>query len=145
MISASKSRRYGLLLCHYLIFILFLYSAFSKVSKFDLFVNNLDKSPFFANTNTFYIAIIIIVTEFLIPIVLFFNRTTKLGYLLSFLLLLVFTGYIIMIMTLSPYLPCTCGGVLEVLSWNQHIYFNLFFMILSFILYRFSTDSWNEE
>ncbi|SDO58114.1 hypothetical protein SAMN05421820_116121 [Pedobacter steynii] len=140
MILAYKSRKYVLLLGHYLIFILFLYSAFSKANKFELFVNNLDKSPFFANTYTSYIAIIVIAIEFLIPILLFSNRTTKLGYLLSFLLLFMFTGYIIMMMTLSPYLPCTCGGLLEVLSWNQHIYFNLFFMAISFMLYSFFTE-----
>jgi putative oxidoreductase len=140
MILAYKSRKHVLILCHYLIFILFLYSAFSKANKFDLFVNNLEKSPFFANTNSFYIAIIVIATEFLIPILLFSNRTTKLGYLTSFLLLFIFTGYIIMMMTLSPYLPCTCGGLLEVLSWNQHIYFNVFFMAISFMLYSFSKE-----
>lgn len=120
---------------HYLIFILLFYSAVSKIIGYDLFVNNLDKSPFFKGINTSIIAIGVIGLEILIPILLFFNSTNKAAYLLSFSLFSLFTGYIIMMFLFSPYLPCSCGGLIEKLSWEQHIYLNIVFIILSAALF----------
>jgi hypothetical protein len=36
---------------------------------------------------------------------------------------------------LSPYLPCSCGGLIEALSWRQHIFFNLAVMAISLLLF----------
>lgn len=131
-----KNKRHNLLILHYCIFILFLYSAISKSMDFELFVNNLYKSPFFSNLNPKLLAIVVIAIEFFIPAVLFFDSTSKIGYLSSFFLLFVFTGYILMMFWLSPYLPCSCGGLIEALSWEQHVYFNILFMIFSFTLFN---------
>ena len=131
-----KNKKYILLAFHYSIFIVFLYSAISKSMNVELFINNLDKSPFFFNLNTKFLAFLIITIEFLIPGVLFFESTSKIGYISSFFLLFVFTGYILMMIVFSPYLPCSCGGLIEHLSWNQHIYFNILFMCFSFILFN---------
>ncbi|WP_407635810.1 MauE/DoxX family redox-associated membrane protein [Solitalea canadensis] len=30
----------------------------------------------------------------------------------------------------SYYIPCSCGGLLSSLSWNEHIAFNIFFIVL---------------
>ncbi len=115
---------------HSLIFLLFLYSGVIKLLGFDLFVNNLDKSLFFSNINTYYIAGSIVFIEFLIPILLFFDKTAKFGYSVSFLLLLAFTAYIILMFNFSPYMPCSCGGLIEILTWKQHIIFNIIFMTM---------------
>lgn len=137
MTLACKIKKYLAPIFHYLVFVIFLYSALSKLINFDLFVNNLDKSPFFTNIDSSLIAGLIIGIEFVIPGLLFFDQTAKLGYLLSFSLFFLFTGYIILMMKISPYLPCSCGGFLESLSWTQHIYFNIFFMMASLLLFYF--------
>lgn len=36
-------------------------------------------------------------------------------------------------MSFSKRLPCSCGGVIALLSWKQHIAFNLFFLSLAVI------------
>ncbi|MFD2595153.1 MauE/DoxX family redox-associated membrane protein [Sphingobacterium griseoflavum] len=140
MTLACKYRNYFFNFFHYIIFVLFMYAAFSKTLKFDVFVNNLGKSPFFENINISLIAIIVIALEYSVPFLLFFEKTAKFGYLTSFVLFLLFSGYIVMLLQISPYLPCSCGGFTEVLSWTQHIYFNIFFLVVSVLLFLFSDN-----
>src|SRR5699024_8644308 len=49
----------------------------------------------------------------------------------SALLMLGFTVYVYLIWTYSPSLPCSCGGVLEAMDWEAHLYFNLGFTLLA--------------
>jgi hypothetical protein len=45
--------------------------------------------------------------------------------------MLLFTGYIFIMLKYSSYLPCSCGGVLSNMSWKQHFVFNLAFSALA--------------
>lgn len=126
---------YAITLLQCLVFFLFLYSGITKTIGFGLFVNSLDKSLFFNDFNTRGIGIAVITAEFAIPLLLFFESTVLYGYLLSFLLLLLFTAYILLMFMLSPFLPCSCGGLIESLSWGQHIVFNLVFIGISLLLF----------
>ncbi|MBS1605323.1 MAG: hypothetical protein JST42_21845 [Bacteroidetes bacterium] len=118
-----------------LVFFLFLYSGITKTMGFGLFVNGLDKSLFFDDFDTRIIGMLVIGAEFAIPVLLFFEATVLYGYLLSFVLLLLFTAYILLMFLLSPYLPCSCGGLIESLSWRQHVFFNVAFMGISLLLF----------
>ncbi|MBS1567215.1 MAG: hypothetical protein JST39_22720 [Bacteroidetes bacterium] len=42
-----------------------------------------------------------------------------------------FTGYVAVMLSLSYYLPCSCGGILQALSWQGHLVFNVFFTLLA--------------
>jgi hypothetical protein len=44
--------------------------------------------------------------------------------------MIAFIIYIIAIILTNDQLPCSCGGVLEELSWSQHIVFNSIFILL---------------
>jgi hypothetical protein len=33
--------------------------------------------------------------------------------------------------------PCTCGGIIEKMSWNQHVVFNMAFTVLALFALRF--------
>ncbi|WP_436410295.1 MauE/DoxX family redox-associated membrane protein [Parapedobacter flavus] len=131
MILVYKYRKYLLFFLHCLIFAVFSYSVFSKASNFDYFINNLEKSPFLSNIDAKTVGILIIIIELFVPFSLFFEKTTYIGYLLSFFLFFIFTGYLLMMFNFSPYLPCSCGGFIEALSWSQHIYFNGAFLVIS--------------
>jgi len=126
---------YAITFLQCLVFFLYLYSGITKTMGFGLFVNSLDKSLFFSDFNTKFIGTSVIAAEFAIPVLLFFESTALYGYLLSFLLLLLFTAYIVLMFQLSPFLPCSCGGLIEALSWRQHIFFNLAFMGISLLLF----------
>lgn len=42
-----------------------------------------------------------------------------------------FTTYIYVILNYSSFTPCSCGGVLEKMSWTEHLLFNIVFILLS--------------
>jgi len=47
-----------------------------------------------------------------------------------------FTLYIISALIWEKKLPCHCGGAIEKLSWSQHIWFNLAFIIIAVMAVR---------
>jgi hypothetical protein len=51
----------------------------------------------------------------------------------SLLLMIGFTLYIILLLRFSSDLPCSCGGILEQLTWPQHIVFNSIFAFLAIL------------
>ncbi|HMI60371.1 MAG TPA: MauE/DoxX family redox-associated membrane protein [Puia sp.] len=109
----------------FLIF-LFLYAALSKLLEFDKFRYQISQSPFIIRISRFVVWAIP-VSEILISVALFVRRTRSAGLYSAFFLMLLFTGYIFIMLRYSPYLPCSCGGVLSVMSWKQHFVFNLVF------------------
>jgi hypothetical protein len=49
----------------------------------------------------------------------------------SFVLLFLFTIYIAAMLMTGAEMPCSCGGVLEELSWPAHVVFNSVYVLLS--------------
>lgn len=115
-----------------LLIILWLYAALTKMTDHDHFVATLSRSPLIGQ----YAAEIgwsLLVVEFVITIFLLFPKLQALGFYGSALLLLLFTGYILYMLRFVPHLPCSCGGVIQQLSWKQHIVFNSVFLFVSII------------
>jgi hypothetical protein len=113
-----------------LMIILFIYTALSKLSDFEVFKVKLSKSPFITSISNF-VAWSIPLNEIIIALLLTFSRTRLVGLFASFFLMSLFTAYLIIMLNLSYHIPCSCGGVLENLSWNQHIAFNSVFIAIS--------------
>ncbi len=67
------------------------------------------------------------------------SQTQRAGLYASFYLLSAFSCYIALILTgLFGDIPCSCGGVLEQMTWTQHLFFNLFFWALTLVAIIFS-------
>jgi hypothetical protein len=113
-----------------LLILLFIYSSLSKLSDYELFTVQLSKSPFITSISNF-VAWSIPTTEIVIALLLVIQRTRLIGLYASFFLMSLFTAYLIVMLNVSYYIPCSCGGVLENLSWNQHVIFNTFFIAIS--------------
>lgn len=113
-----------------LLVFLFMYAAVSKLIDFDTFRSQLSQSPFITSIS-WLVVWIIPVAEILISLSLLIRRTRPAGLYLSFFILLLFTGYIFIMLRYSPYLPCSCGGVLSEMTWKQHLVFNVAFTGLS--------------
>lgn len=113
-----------------LLVFLFIYAALSKLLDFGRFKYQLSQSPFITRISTVVVWIIPI-GEILISVALLVRRTRSIGLHAAFFLMLLFTGYIFIMLKYSPYLPCSCGGVLSGMSWRQHIVFNGVFTGLS--------------
>lgn len=112
-----------------MLLLLFLYTALSKLSDYESFRFVLSKSPLLKHYAGF-IAVALPVEELLVALLLFIPPTRVTGLYISFILISLFTLYLIYMITFTPDLPCNCGGVLKLLSWKQHIFFNLFFIVL---------------
>lgn len=112
--------------------ILFCYATISKVLDFENFQVQISESPLL-NGSLQFLPYTIIIVEVLIAGLLCYRKTRKKGLVGSFVLMLIFTGYIALILSTSDNLPCSCGGILEKMSWHQHLYFNIGCVILSVI------------
>lgn len=113
-----------------LLIILFIYTALSKLSGYNNFSTQLSKSPFitsYANFITWSLPAV----EILISLLLVFKRTKLIGLYASFFMMSLFTAYLIIMLKFSYHIPCSCGGVLQNLSWNEHIVFNVFFIVIA--------------
>ena len=113
-----------------LLVFLFIYAALSKLLDFGKFRYQLSQSPFMTRFSGFA-AWVIPLGEIIIAAALIIKRARIAGLYLSFFLMLLFTGYIFIMLKYSSYLPCSCGGVLSSMSWKQHFVFNLTFTGLS--------------
>ncbi len=113
-----------------LLIILFIYSSLSKLSAYNRFAVQLSKSPFITS---FYqlVAWGIPAAEVVIALLLTLKKTRLIGLYAAFFLMSLFTAYLVIMLNYSYYIPCSCGGVLEYLSWEQHIVFNSFFIVIA--------------
>ncbi|MBO9730198.1 MAG: hypothetical protein J7623_16280 [Chitinophaga sp.] len=113
-----------------LLILLFSYAATSKLVDYQTFVIQLGKSPLI-DQYAIPISWGIPSLEYVVVALLLFSRSRLLGFYASFFLMMLFTVYIYAILHFSYDLPCSCGGVLSQLSWQQHLIFNIAFTILS--------------
>jgi hypothetical protein len=112
--------------------LLFVYAAVNKCIDFENFQVQLGQSPLlsaFAGSVSYAVPIV----EILIVILLLITRLRYWGLFAAFCLMLMFTVYIIIILNYSPFIPCSCGGILEKLNWHEHLIFNIVFTLLAFI------------
>jgi hypothetical protein len=114
----------------YLFIFLFLYAAVSKLLDFETFNVQLAQSPLLS-AYVGFIAWAVPGIEILIACLLMFERFRMVALYASFTLMVMFTAYIYIILNFSDFIPCSCGGVLEKLSWSQHLIFNVFFILLA--------------
>jgi hypothetical protein len=56
-----------------------------------------------------------------------------------------FTAYIITILNFSEYIPCSCGGILQNMTWKTHLVFNIGLVLLSIAGILIETYSKNAE
>ena len=115
-----------------LLILLFVYAALSKLFEYNGFKVQLRNSEWlkpFAGI----IAWLVPAIELAISLMITVKATRILGLYASLILLLIFTLYIAGMLLSGMRLPCSCGGIIQQLSWKQHLLFNLFFLLLSLI------------
>jgi hypothetical protein len=114
-----------------LLVMLFLYASISKFLDFKTFIDQMNNQPL-PNSWTPFLVWGIPCLEIGISIALLFEYTRLLGLYASLILMILFTIYTsIVLFHFFPYVPCSCGGVIQKLTWRQHLVFNLFFVTLS--------------
>ena len=110
--------------------ILFLYTGISKLIDYPVFKEQIAMSPILAPI-AHLVAATLPWLEFVIVLLLIIPRLRLKGLYASLGLMTVFTVYILAMLTFNKDIPCSCGGVIELLSWHQHIAFNAVFIVLA--------------
>ncbi len=133
-------KQYFIEITVFLLVLLWVYTASSKLIDFHRF-----KAQMHNQTIPKTLADILIYTlptiEIGTALLLLVQKTRLAGLYLSATLLLLFTGYIgLILMNYFGRVPCSCGGVLQIMNWPTHFIFNLFYLLLTiygiYIVYR---------
>jgi hypothetical protein len=112
--------------------LLFSYAAASKLLDFQNFQVQLGQSPLlsaFAVT----VSVAVPMVEFILVLMLMLPRFRLIGLYGSFVLMTMFSAYIVIVLNFSSFTPCSCGGILEKMSWTEHLIFNIVFVVISAI------------
>jgi len=109
---------------------LFVYAAIAKLLDYYNFQFGLTESPFIAPF-AIILAWAVPASELIIAALLVIPATRLAGLYASLALMSLFTIYIAAMLLSGSDIPCSCGGVLEEMSWETHILFNCFFIALS--------------
>lgn len=108
-----------------LLILLWVYAATSKLVDYETSRSQMLNQVFpvwMAEVLTWAVPAVELLTAGL----LIYPRTIRAGLLASLFLLMQFTIYIAVVMTgIMGRVPCSCGGVLEALTWGQHLIFNI--------------------
>lgn len=120
--------------------LLWSYASVSKLVTFKSFTEQLTKSPFLTSMVDL-VAYFIPLFELLLVILLVLPATRLLGLYLSFFLMLLFSGYIYLMLYHSFYIPCSCGGILNSMSWEQHLIFNIILTLIALIAISLSSNT----
>jgi uncharacterized membrane protein YphA (DoxX/SURF4 family) len=113
-----------------MIIVLFVYAATTKLLDYYNFQFGLSESPFIAPFASI-LAWALPAGEYIIAILLVIPALRLSGLYASFVLMSLFTLYIAAMLLFGSDIPCSCGGVLEEMSWGAHIVFNSAFVVLS--------------
>lgn len=109
--------------------LLFTYAAVTKLADYGNFRFGLSESPFISPFAS-VLAWMVPATELLIVALLLVPATRLAGLYAASILMLLFTLYIAAMLLFAMDIPCSCGGVLESMSWPVHLVFNSLFVLL---------------
>lgn len=118
-----------------LFILLFVYTATSKLFEHNTFKAILSASPLIASKANI-LSWLLPILELFTAALLLIPSFRKFGFLTSFILMLLFTGYVAYMILFAKDLPCSCGGVISQMTWSQHLVFNIFFTALAFVSWR---------
>lgn len=116
----------------FLFIILFGYAGGTKLLEYQKFTIQIGQSPLLTNYAG-VIAWLVPLVEILIVGLLMIPRLRLIALYASFTMMVIFTAYIIAILNFSYHIPCSCGGVLAALGWQEHLIFNIAFVLLACI------------
>ncbi|QLE01994.1 hypothetical protein HX109_10675 [Galbibacter sp. BG1] len=116
----------------YLFMLLFVFAAATKLIERDSFFNNLNNSPIiYHQTMATIVSWIIPILEIAVAMLIAWPKTRKKGLYGALILMIFFTFYSAGIVFFSPYTSCSCGGIITLLNWPQHLMLNIVLILLA--------------
>ena len=115
-----------------LLILLFVYMALSKFYERSFFEAQLHFYPYI-NKASVLLSWLLPSVELFCALLLIAPFSRLAGLYSALTLLIIFTTYLAVMLIVKNDLPCSCGGVVQQMTWPQHILFNVVFIILSII------------
>lgn len=117
----------------FLLVLLFVYTAFSKILGASEFRKQMFNQPLPAWVKPVLVYAIPSL-ELVASILLMIVSVRIWGFVLSSALMITFTIYVgLVLLGQFDYTPCSCGGIVSTLSWRGHLIFNVVFTVLALI------------
>ncbi|MFD1283299.1 MauE/DoxX family redox-associated membrane protein [Mesonia ostreae] len=113
--------------------ILFTYVGITQIIFRDNVELNLLNSPLLSipETEISLLSWFIPILELLAVVLLLFPRSHLIGLYLTISILAIYTCYNLGILYIVPYIPCSCGGMLKFLSWQQQLWITISCLIIA--------------
>ncbi len=120
----------------YLLIILWVYAAVVKLADYPAFTGQLKVQPL-PEWSLPFLSKALPLGEIGLAVLLLFRKTINLGLLLSFILMLCFTVYVLLALSGAfGAIPCACAGIIGKLPWKEHLIFNIFFTATAYTGWR---------
>ena len=113
-----------------LMILLFVYTGVSKLISRQSFFNQIKDAPYIGS-QALWLSWIVPIAELIIATLLLFKSSRLVGYYAFTLSMVCFTIYISLILSGDQPLPCSCGGVIQKMNWQQHLVFNCCYILLA--------------
>lgn len=114
-----------------LLLLLWIPVSIDKIIDFPVFKEGIIRQPF-SDTLGYILIYTLPALELIIVLALVMEKFHQAGLVLSTILMTAFTSYIaVALLGAWEKLPCGCGSVIRGMTWTQHFFFNLFFLVLS--------------
>ena len=132
-----------------LFIVLFAYAGLTKLLEGHMFYDNIRNSPILGGKAIASLASWAIpLSELAVALLLIWKKTRLIGFYGVLGLMLLFTGYTLAIVFFAPYRPCSCGGIISLLSWEQHLLLNAILLLLALLAILLSpkhkNNTWNK-
>lgn len=122
-----------------LFIVLFTYAGLTKLLEGHRFYDNIRNSSILGGETVASLASWTVpLAELAVAMLLVRGRTRLMGLYGAMALMLLFTGYTVAIVFFAPYRPCSCGGIISLLTWEQHLVLNVALLLLALLAIRFS-------
>lgn len=122
----------------FLLILLFVYTGTSKLLGHQQFREQLNHVSYL-KTIAAPLSICLPLLELITGLAIAFKPTQSYGLYAAAILMTLFATYVaLMLLSDRTKLPCSCGGVIKAMSWKQHLYFNIFFMLLAWLSIKFT-------
>jgi len=127
----KKKKTHIISLISIILLLLWVPVSLDKLVHFQVFKAGLLRQPFSDSLGQ-VLVYTLLPLEIITALSLVYHRFRQVGFGLSSFLMAAFTGYIgVALLGAWEKLPCGCGSVISGMSWTQHFWFNLFFLVLS--------------
>ncbi len=128
----NEIKKYAVEVICLLYILLFIYAAVSKFLDFENFQVQIGQSPLLS-VYASWLSWMVPVMELITASALLVPKFRFVALYASLSLMVMFSAYIFIMLNYSDFVPCSCGGILEKMSWNVHLIFNVIFVFLAIL------------